>query len=373
MKLICEKEKLLLGLNNVIRTSVGRTTQPILEGILINLKKDRAILTTNDMDLGIEYVLKDVQVEKEGKVVVDAKMFADIIRKIPGEEITIFVNDKNLLVIESEGSQYNLSTMNAEEFPLLPTIDVQKTISIPQKAFKDMIKRTSFAVSIDENRPIFTGCLLDVNKSSLNVVAVDGFRLAQRVAPVFTDSEEFKAIVPGKYLNEVSKILLDVDDLIKISISKNQALFEIENCKVVSRLLEGDFLDYANVIPKDRETRITINKSALQGAIERASIFSISSSEKEKKYPIKIYINIDNIIVSCTSQVGDAKEEVKVETEGQELEIGFNPKYLLDSLKAIEDDEIYLDFGSNISPCVIRPTTDAKFTYMVLPIRLKEE
>lgn len=372
MKFNVEKEKLSLALNNVIRTSVGRTTSPILEGILLNLKKDELILTTNDLEIGMEYILKDIEVEKEGKTVVDSRMFAEIIRKLPNGDINISLNDKNLLVIESEGSQYKLSTMNADEFPVLPTINVEKTISLPQKVFKDMIKRTSFAVSADENRPIFTGCLLDAKESSLNVVAVDGFRLAQRVSPVFTDSKEFKAIIPGKYLNEVSKNLLDVDDLIKIGISKNQALFELPDCKIVTRILEGEFLDYNNVIPKDRETRITINKAELQGAIERASIFSISSQEKEKKYPIKLYINIDNVIVSCTSQVGDAKEEVKVETEGKELEIGFNPKYLLDSLKAIEDDEIYLDFGSNISPCVIRSTTDEKFTYMVLPMRLKE-
>jgi len=372
MKLICEKEKLLLGLNNVIRSSVGRTTTPILDGILIVLKKNQVILTTNDLEIGIEFILKDAEIIEEGKAVVDARMFVEIIRKLPNSDITISINDKNLLVIECEGSQYKLSTMNADEFPTLPTINVEKTISLPQKVFKDMIKRTSFAVSIDENRPIFTGCLLDAKKSSLNVVAVDGFRLAMRVSPVFSDSEEFKAIVPGKYLNEVSKNLLEVDDLIKIGISKNQALFELQDCKIVTRLLEGEFLDYNNVIPKDRETRITINKNDLQGAIERASIFSISSQEKEKKYPIKIYINIDSIIVSCTSQVGDAKEEVKVTTEGQELEIGFNPKYLLDALKAIEDDEVYLDFGSNISPCVIRCITDSKFTYMVLPMRLKE-
>ncbi len=372
MKLICEKEKLLIGLNNVIRTSVGRTTSPILEGILITLKKNKIILTTNDLEIGMECIINDVQIEEEGKAVVDSRMFADIIRKLPDQEITISLTDKNLLLIECGDSHYKLSTMNVEEFPTLPTINVEKTISLPQKVFKDMIKRTSFAVSVDENRPIFTGCLLDAKKSSLNVVAVDGFRLAQRVSPVFTDSEEFKAIIPGKYLNEVSKNLLEIDELVKIGISKNQALFEISDCKIVTRLLEGDFLDYNNVIPKDHETRITINKNELQSAIERASIFSISAQEKEKKYPIKINISVDSIIVSCTSQVGDAKEEVKVNMEGQELEIGFNPKYLLDALKAIEDDEVYLDFGSNISPCVIRCMTDAKFTYMVLPMRLKE-
>lgn len=372
MKLKCEKEKLLLGLNSVSRSSIGRTTQPILDGILITLKKDRVILTTNDLEIGMEYVIDNVDIKEDGKAVVDCRMFTDIIRKLPDGEISIELTNKNLLLIECEGSQYKLSTMNADEFPLLPELNIEKNISLPQKVFKDMIKRTSFAVSADENRPIFTGCLLDVKESNINVVAVDGFRLALRNSPVFTDTKEFKAIIPGKYLNEVSKNLLDVDDQIKIGISKNQALFEISSCKIVTRLLDGDFLDYVNVIPKEKETRIKINKNELQSAIERASIFSISAQEKEKKYPIKIYINVDDIIVSCTSQIGDAKEEVKVEMEGKELEIGFNPKYLLDALKAIEDDEVYLDFGSNISPCVIRCITDEKFTYMVLPMRLKE-
>ncbi|MBR3280994.1 MAG: DNA polymerase III subunit beta [Clostridia bacterium] len=370
MKLICEKEKLLLGLNHVIRSSVGRTTNPILEGVLITLKNNEVTLTTNDLEIGMEYVIKNVEIVEEGKTVVDSKMFSDIIRKLPDTDITISINNKNLLLIECEDSQYKLSTMNADDFPTLPTINVEKSISLPQKTFKDMIKRTSFAVSMDENRPVFTGCLLDVKKNSLNMVAIDGFRLAQRVAPVFSDSEDFKAIVPGKYLNEVSKNLMEINDHIKIGISKNQALFEISDCKIVTRLLEGDFLDYNKVIPSDKETRITISKSDLQGAIERASIFSISSQEKEKKYPIKLNINLDNVIISCTSQIGDAKEEVNINTEGKELEIGFNPKYLLDTLKAIEDDEVCLDFGSNISPCVIRPITDEKFTYMVLPMRL---
>ncbi len=370
MKFICEKEKLTLGLNNVSRSSIGRTTTPILEGIHLLLKNKKLVLTTNDLEIGMEYKINDVDIEEEGEAVVDSRMFSEIIRKLPNKDITISLDEKNILLIECEGSKYKLSTMNVNEFTLLPNISVDKSISIPQKVLKDMIKRTAFAVSTDENRPIFTGCLFDVTGSLLNIVAVDGFRLAQRVAPVFTEQKEFKAIVPGKYLNEVSKNLLEVDDLVKIGISKNQALFELNDCKIVTRLLEGDFLDYVNVIPKDKETRIKINKTELQEAIERASIFSSTNQEKEKRYPIKIYINLDNIIVSCSSQVGDAKEEVMDQTEGKELEIGFNPKYVLDCLKAIEDDEVYLDFGSNISPCVIRPTIDAKYVYMVLPMKL---
>ncbi len=372
MKLRCEKEKLLLGLNNVTRTSVGRTTTPILEGILITLKNNEVILTTNDLEIGMECILKDCDVVEEGQVVIDCKMFGDIIRKLPNSVITLSITENNLLLIECEGSKYKLSTMDATEFPTLPTINVEKTISLPQKVLKDMVKKTSFAVSIEENRPIFTGCLLEVKESVLHVVAVDGFRLALRKTPVFTDSQDFSAIVPGKYLNEVSKNLMDIEDEIKIGISKNQALFEVSNCKIVTRLLEGEFLSYNNVIPKDRETRIKVSKNTLQNAIERAAIFSISAGEKEKKYPIKMFINLGSIIVSCTSQIGEAKEEVEVETEGKELEIGFNPKYLVDALKAIEDDEVYLDFGSNISPCIIKSTTEDKYTYMVLPVRLKE-
>lgn len=371
MKFICEKENLLLGLNAVSRTSVGRTTTPILEGILLTLKNKELIMTTNDLEIGMEYVIDNCDAIEEGRTVVDCKMFGEIIRKLPNSSITIYINDKNLLVIECEGSIYKLSTMEADEFPVLPTVNIEKKIYISQRMLKDMIKKTIFAVSTEENRPIFTGCLFEIKNNELFVVAVDGFRLALRKI-IMTYDENFTAIVPGKYLNEIIKNLQDNDENIEIGIAKNQALFELKKCKIVTRLLEGEFLNYNNVIPNEKETRIKVNKAALQGAVERASIFSISSAEKEKKYPIKMFVSLGSIIISCTSQVGDAKEEVLVETEGKELEIGFNPKYLLDALKVIEDDEVYMDFGTNISPCVIRPVGEDKYTYMVLPVRLKE-
>ena len=371
MKFICEKENLLLGLNAVSRTSVGRTTTPILEGILLTLKNNQLIMTTNDLEIGMEYTLDNCDAIEEGSTVVECRMFGEIIRKLPNSSITISVNDKKLLVIECEGSIYKLSTMNAEEFPVLPNVNIEKSVHISQRMLKDMIKKTIFAVSAEENRPIFTGCLFEIKNNNMCVVAVDGFRLALRKI-MMTYEGNFSAIVPGKYINEIIKNLQDSDEIIDIGIAKNQALFELKNCKIVTRLLVGEFLNYNNVIPEDRETRIKVNKSALQGAVERASIFSITASEKEKKYPIKMFVSLGSVIISCTSQVGDAKEEVIVETEGKELEIGFNPKYLLDALKVIEDEEIYMDFGTNISPCVIRPIADDKFTYMVLPVRLKE-
>lgn len=372
MKFICEKEKFMIGLNSVSRTSVSRTTDPIYEGILMTVKENELILTTNDSEIGMECKVEDLVSHENGKAVVDCRMFIDIVRKLPNGDISVYLNENNLLVIECEGSIYKLSTLNANNFPTLPTINVEKSITIESKMLKESIKKTIFAISTEENRPVFTGSLFEVKENRLNVVAVDGFRLALRKALVENATEGFSAIVPGKYLNEISKNLTETDEKLTIGISKNQALFELPNCKIVTRLLDGEFLNYNNVVPKDKDTRIKVNKNNLQNAIERASIFSITSAEKEKKYPIKMYVTLGSLIISCTSQMGDAKEEVLVETTGKELEIGFNPKYMLDALKAIDEEEVYLDFGSNISPCVIRSTVDDKYTYMVLPVRLKE-
>ena len=237
---------------------------------------------------------------------------------------------------------------------------------------KNMIRRTIFAVSNEENRPIFTGCLFEVENNKLNVVAVDGFRLALRSIYLPTKVNDFKAVIPGKTLNELNKILLDSFDHVKIGIAKNQALFEMENCKVVTRILDGEFLNYKSVIPSNWETRIRVDKSSLQNSFERISLISASSIEKEKKYPVKVSVDIGKITISCTNQTGEAKEEIFISTEGKNIEAGFNPKYFLDSLKAIDDDEVFVEFGTNISPCLIKSVENNEYVYMILPIRLKE-
>lgn len=374
MKIICEKEKLQKGLSAVVRGVPTRTTMPILEGILIQTNNNELKLTTYDLELGIEYII-DCEVKEEGNTVVNAMMFSEIIRKLPDTEISIEVNENKLLVIECEGSLYKLSTMEPEEFPELPKIEVENSIQTDQTVLKNMIRKTIFAVSIEENRPIFTGCLFEVVNNSLNVVAVDGFRMAWFKQDLENATSDFKAVIPGKTLNEVNKIILDSFDSIKIGVSKNQAIFEMENCKIVTRLLDGEFLNYASVIPNNWETIIRVNKNILQNCFERISLISSSSIEKEKKYPVKIKIEVGKVTISCTNQTGDAKEEIYTETEGKDLEIGVNPKYFLDALKVIEDEEIFISFGTSISPCVIKPIdeTSRNYTYMILPIRMKEE
>ncbi len=371
MKFVCEKDKILKALNSVIKAVASKTTMPILEGILIQTNDNEIKFTTYDLEIGIEYIMNSNVIE-QGNTVVNAVMFSEIIRKLPDTDINITLNDNNLLVIECEGSLYKLATMNPEEFPELPQISVENSITIEQNILKSIIRKTIFAVSIEENRPIFTGCLFQTVGNKLNVVAVDGFRLAWNSTTLINNKNDFSAVIPGKTLNEVNKIILDSFDNITIGVSKNQALFEMDNCKIVTRLLDGEFLNYSNVIPENWETRIRINKNSLQDCFERISLISASSTEKEKKYPVKVLIDIGKVTISCTNQTGDAKEELYVSTEGMNLEAGFNPKYFLDALKVIEDEEVYVDFGSNISPCVIRPVEEGDYTYMILPIRLKD-
>ncbi len=371
MKFICEKDKILKGINSVINGVASKTTMPVLEGILIQTNDNELKLTTYDLEIGIEYIL-EANVEEQGNTVVNAIMFSEIIRKLPNKNIKITINENNLLEIECEGSLYKLATMNPEEFPELPKINIDNSIEIEQTVLKNMIRKTIFAVSQEENRPIFTGCLFEVIENKLNVVAVDGYRLAIKSSIINEKGNDFSSVIPGKTLNEVNKIISDSFEPIKIGISKNQALFEMENCKIVTRLLDGEFLKYSNTIPSSWETRIKVNKNNIQECFERIILISASSIEKEKKYPVKINVEIGKVTISCANQTGDAKEEIYVETEGKELEIGFNPRFFLDALKAIDDEEVYIEFGTNRSPCIIKPVEDGDYIYMILPIKMKD-
>lgn len=373
MKIIFEKDKMIKALNSVTKAVATKTTMPILEGILIQTNNDDIKLTCYDKELGIEYIIKENNVLEQGSIVVNAIMFSEIIRKLPDTNITISINDNNLLVIECEGSVYKLATMNPDDFPQLPEINVENSIELEQNTIKDMIRKTIFAISTEENRPVFTGCLFEVKNNKLNVVAVDGFRLAWKSKVLNTKTNDFEAVIPGRTLQEINKILADSFDLIKLGISKNQALFEIENCKIVTRLLDGEFLKYSEVIPKKWETRVRVNKNLISNCFERISLISSSSMEKEKRYPVKLNVEVGKIKISCTNQTGDAKEEIFTTTEGQDLEAGFNPKFFLDVFRNIDDEEVYINFGTSISPSVIKSIEDdGDYQYMILPVRLKK-
>jgi len=364
MKIICEKENLLKAINTVLKSGMKNT-----EGVLIEtISDDEVKFTTNNSELGIECTIECEDIEDKGKTFVNAIMFSEIIKKLPNVSITLELQE-TFLKIKCKGSQYKLSLMNVEDFIPLPTFDVENTVEIKQKDLKNIITKIAFAASTEDNRPVFTGCLLEVSEQKLNAVAVDGFRLALKICSIPTNTSSFSAIIPAKSLSEIAKILLDADSNVKIGTSKNQALFKIGNSKIVTRILEGEFLNYNNTIPSKAETTIIVDRNALYGCFERISLIS-TGEIKDKKYPTKVSIKEKKMVISCNNQLGDAKEEIPITLEGKELEIGFNSRYFLDILKAIDNEQIKINFGSALSPCVIEPIEKEDFKYMILPLRL---
>lgn len=371
MKINCQTIKLINALNIIFKTASSKTTMPILEGVLIEAYNNKIKLTTYDLEMGCTHNL-ECDVIEEGSTVVDIKMLSEIVRRIGADNLDIESDDK-LFTIKSINGLFKLSVMNPLEYPKLPTFAIESSVGINQKLFKEMIKKVLFAVSNDDNRPIYTGALLKVENNILTLVALDGFRLAIKKYTNKSDINDFKAIIPGKVLSELLKILNEEDDsIIKIGVNKNQALFELENTVIISRIISGEFLNYKSIIPASSQTKIKVNTKKLLDSLERVALFANESSDKDQKCPVKMAISVEGMTLTCKSQTGDAKESLECYLEGSEIQIGFNPKYLIETLKVIEDLEIYIDFTNNVAPAVIKPIGDDNFLYIVLPIKLRE-
>lgn len=367
MKIICSKENLIEGINIVQKAVSSKSTLPILEGILLEAAGEFK-LTGNDLELGIECFV-EADIREKGTIVINSRMFGDIVRRLPESEVLLEVKNNNTVVIECENSHFEIKGLPAAGFPAIPVIKQENAFSIAQKIVRDMIKQTLFAVSVDENRPILTGSLIECAEDRLTFVSIDGFRMALRKSEIKNDSQKFNVVIPGKTLNEILKILQPVDDEINIYSSKNQIMFDMGKCKVVSRLLEGEYLNYRSIIPQEHETKVRIGTKDLQSSIERASLITM----EEKKYPIKMNINDDKIIISSNTDLGMVREELRIEMDGNKIEIGFNPRYFTDALKVIEDENIDIYFTSSVGPCTIKPVEKDSFAYMILPVRIKND
>ena len=383
MNIKCDLKELINALNIVSKTSSSKTTMPILEGVLFEAYQNRLKLITNDLEIGCEHTFP-CEVIREGKTVVDLKMLNEIVRKIEDETIEISV-DENLFVLKSVNGVFKLAVMNPNDYPKLPVFDIENSIQLEQSVFKDMIRRTLFSVSTDENRPVYNGALVKVEDRVLTIVTIDGFRLSLRKHLSDKDINDFKAIIPGRVLSELLKILSDTEgESVRIGVNRNQALFEIGNSIIISRLIEGEFLNYKSIIPEHSETKVRVKTKKLLDSFERVALFAKENKEKDKKSPVKMKLSLDGITLSCVSENGDAKEDITSENgdakeditalvEGKELEIGFNPRYVIDALKVIEDTEICIEFTTNISPVLFKPVVSNEFTYVVLPIKIKQD
>lgn len=360
----CEKQKILEGISIVQKAITGKSTMPILEGIYINTNKSTLTLIGSDMDLSIQTSV-DATIIEEGNIVIDAKIFGEIIRKLPNATIKIETLENQIIKITCAKSVFDVVYMNTNEFPELPQINENLKISVNQNILKNMIKGTSFAIAQDETRPILQGILFEVKNKNLNLVALDGYRLAIRNEFLDTDID-MEVVIPGKTLNEVSKILEDVDDIVDITFTNNHILFNLEKTKIISRLLEGKFINYNSLLPQEHKLLININRQGLQNAIERASLMAKDGNTNL----IKLDFQQDNLVITSNSQLGKVREEISIKLQGEGIQIAFNSKYLLDVLKNVEDDEVIMKMTSGISPCVIEEKNNENAKYLVLPVRL---
>lgn len=365
MELKCNQKELSNAINVVQKAISSRSTLPILSGILLEAKNGILTLTGNDLSIGIEKSIK-ADISQDGSTVVSSSIFGDFIRKLPNETVNLNLRDNIFSIICLE-SEIDLIAFNSVEYPELPTIEQLSTYSINALLLKSMINQTIFAISQDETRPILTGVSIEIKDGQLTFVAIDGFRVAIRHSKV-SSSIESKVVVPGKTLAEINKIIGSNDeyDTVEISVNENYILFRIGDIKIVSRLLEGDYLKYSQMIPTNFTTTLKINTRELLYAIDRASLLARFG----KSDAIKLSITDSKLLINSIAEIGKANEKVSIQLDGQLLNIGFNPKYLTDALKVIDSEYITMKFLSDTSPCIIKPMDNNNFTYLAVPVRI---
>jgi len=364
MKIACEKLAMLNAINIVQKAIPIRTTYPILEGILIKTCEEQIKLVTNNLEMSIECKI-DAKVIEKGEVVVDSKLLWEIIKRMPDYEIYIEEKNENV-TIKCDKSLFEIRGRRGESFPVLPEIEKEIELKVPQIMLKDMIRQTIFAVGEDENRKILTGVNINIKDGFLVFVALDGFRLALKKLKIQEDLNDISIVIPGKTLNEIGKILDVKEEAVSVYFEKKQVMFDMGNTRIVSRLLEGDYINYENVIPEEFESRIRINNKTFLEAIERASILAISEN---MSYPIIIKLDFDKIIITANTPSGNAREEIENEILGNEMDIRFNPRYFIDALKVIDEEYVDVLFNSDIGPCIIKSADKDAFLYMILPLR----
>lgn len=363
MKLICSKSKLLQGVNIVLKAVPSKTTMSILECILIDASSGVIKFTSNDMELGIETII-DGDIIIGGMVAIDAKIFSDIIRKLPDNEVVIETDENFRTTITCEKAIFTISGKSGEDFSYLPVIEKNKFIYLSQFTLKEVIRQTIFSISDNDNNKLMTGELFEVSQNQLKVVSLDGHRISIRKIELKDSFDDIKVVVPGKTLNEISKILSGgIDDEVRIFFTNNHIVFEFDNTVVVSRLIEGEYFKIDQMLSSDYETKFIINKREFLDCIDRATLLV---KEGDKK-PIIINITDGDMELKISSVVGSMNENIDITKEGKDIMIGFNPKFLIDALKVIDDEEVKIYMVNPKAPCFIRDDEE-KYTYLILPV-----
>lgn len=366
MKFTCSQLSLNKAVNTVSKAVSPKSTMPVLKGILLNVKGENLTLTASDLDISIETktLITDGQ---DGSVVVNAKLFGEIIRKLPNSLIRAELDEKGFLNISCLGSNFTLVTLPAEEYPSVGVVDESKHLKLNGYLLRKLIRRTTFAASIDEKKGILVGCLININNGYLEIVSLDGFRLALAKEYEVFDGDG-KIVVPASSLDVIEKIITENlgESKIDFYIENKKIAVVTEDTKVIARLLEGEFIKYKDIIPQTYATKIVVSREELMSSIERASLFA----REGKNNLIKITVEKDDILINSRSEEGNVNESISAEVEGNELVIGFNSKYLLDVLKNLDDEEVSIEMTSSTSAALIKPVEGEAYTYLVLPVRI---
>ena len=363
MKLTCSKANLLKGVNIVSKAVPTRTSMAILECILIDASSDEIKLTANDMELGIETII-DGTINERGIIALDAKIFSEIVRKLPDNEVTIETDATFKTVIKCEKSKFNIIGKSGEDFSYLPSIEKNEKITISQFTLKEVIRQTIFSISDNDNNKLMTGELFEINENVLKVVSLDGHRISIRKIDLKQNYPAKKLVVPGKTLQEISKILTGgLEDDINIYYTNNHIVFEFDKTVVVSRLIEGEYFKIEQMLSSDYETKFKINKRELLSSIDRATLLV---KEGDKK-PIIMNVLDDNIELKINSFIGSMNETIDINKEGKDIMIGFNPKFFIDALRVIDDEEVTLYMVNPKAPCFIKDKEE-NYIYLILPV-----
>ena len=373
MKFTCHKIQLLDIINTVQKAVSAKSIMPILECVKIDADASGTLVVTgNNLDLCIEYS-SACNVSEGGSIAISSKIFGEIIRRIPDDEVTVTVNEENnVTTIKCAKSEFNIQGLSAGEYPAVPAINEVYRLSMKQETLKKMIRKTIFAVSVNEARkPVLTGALFEVDTGVLSVVSSDGYRLALIKETVDASLEKKKFIIPGLTLRELLKVLKDGDETVDIVVSDRHVLFDFGADKVVTRLLEGEFINYAPILSTPNSIYVKVDTRSLSESLERASLLiNDDMTAKAEKVPVRLNIALDQIEVTCITGKGKVHDVVEAEVRGDDIEIGFNYRYLLEALKACEEEEVKMEFSNPRSSCFIRSLEGDSYTYMILPVRL---
>ena len=363
MKLICNKSDLLKGVNIVSKAVPVRTTMAILECILIDASANKIKLTAIDMELGIETII-DGEILEAGIIALDAKIFLEIVRKLPDNEVTIETDAAFKTLITCEKAKFNIIGKSGEDFSYLPYVERKDSITMSQFTLKEVIRQTIFSITDNDANKLMSGELFEINENLLKVVSLDGHRISIRNIELKNSYEHKKVIVPGKTLNEISKIIPgSAEEDVMIFLTENHIVFEFDQTMVVSRLIEGEYFKIEQMLSSDYETKLTIHKKELLDCIDRASLLI---KEGDKK-PIIMNITDDSMELKINSFIGSMNEEIDIEKEGKDILIGFNPKFYIDALRVIDDESITIYMVNPKAPCFIKDENES-YIYLILPV-----